>query len=79
MSIDSGTVGGEIQDSADNVTFAAVSGLTFTALSAAGGERKQTTALTTTMRRYLRFASTGTFTNAVLAAAVVKHVTATSY
>lgn len=53
----------KVQDSADNVSFADVTGLTFTAATAAGFERIAT-ATTATIRRYLRVATTGTFSNA---------------
>lgn len=55
----------KVQDSADNVTFADVTGLTFTTVLAAAksGERLATTA-TATVRRYVRAISTGTFSNA---------------
>jgi len=53
----------KIQDSADNVSFADVTGGTFTVVTAAGFERIAT-GLTQTVRRYLRIATTGTFSNA---------------
>lgn len=52
----------KIQDSADNATFADVTGLTFTSVTAAGSERIAT-GVTATIRRYLRVATTGTFSN----------------
>lgn len=62
----------KVQDSADNVTFADVTGLTFTAATGITAERLAT-ANTATIRRYLRVATTGTFTNAVFAVAVNKN------
>jgi hypothetical protein len=56
----------KVQDSADNVTFADVTGLAFTAATAAGSQRLAT-ANTATIRRYVRAISTGTFSNAVFA------------
>lgn len=57
----------KIQDSADNATFADLAGATFTAVTAAGqvGQRIGTASgSTATVRRYVRFVSTGTFSNA---------------
>lgn len=71
FSVATGTVNGGIQDSADDVSFAAVTGLSFAGVATAGaptGERVATAA-GATIRRYVRFASSGTFTNAVLVAA----------
>lgn len=58
-----------VQDSADNVTFANVTGGVFTAASAAGSQRIET-GRTQTVRRYLRVATTGTFTNAQFAVSI---------
>lgn len=62
----------KVQDSADNVSFADVAGLTFTAATGITAERLAT-ANTATIRRYLRVATSGTFTNAVFAVAVDKN------
>lgn len=62
----------KVQDSADNVSFADVTGLTFTAATGITSERLAT-ANTATIRRYLRVATTGTFSNAVFAVAVNKN------
>lgn len=75
FSIASGTATVKIQDSADDSTYADVTGLTFTAASAATYERLAT-AGTATIRRYRRLVITGTFTDLVLA--VNLHVFATS-
>lgn len=52
----------KIQDSADNVTFADLTGGTFTLVAGAGSERIAT-GLTQTVRRYLRVVTSGTFSN----------------
>ena len=62
--ITSGTATVTVHDSADNSTFAAVTGLAFTAASAATSERIAT-ATTATIRRYVRIVTTGTFSNLV--------------
>ena len=72
----SGTVDGEIQDSANDTDFVAVTGLAFTALTARGAERVAT-ATGATIRKYVRFASSDTFTDAVLWAAFIRHITST--
>lgn len=56
-----------IEDSADNVSFAAVAGLAFTAVpnGAAPGFQRLATANDATIRRYLRAVTSGTFTEAV--------------
>lgn len=65
----------KIQDSADNATFADVTGLTFTAATVAGAQRLQTLN-NATIRRYVRAVSTGTFTNAQFAVSFVRNQTA---
>lgn len=64
-----------VQDSADNSSFSAVSGLAFTAATGVTTERLAT-GNTATIRRYLRVATTGTFTNAQFAVLIVKNDTA---
>lgn len=64
----------KIQDSADNVTFADVTGLTFTAATVAGAQRLQTLN-SATVRRYVRAISTGTFSNAQFAVSFVRNQT----
>lgn len=76
FSLASGTVDGAIQDSADNISFADITGLTFAALTARGAERVAT-ATGATIRRYVRFASSDTFTTAVLWAGFIRHLTST--
>lgn len=61
-----------VQDSADNSSFAAVTGLAFTAATGITTQRLAT-ANNATIRRYLRVATTGTFSNAVFAVVVVKN------
>lgn len=62
-----------VEDSADNVTFAAVTGLTFTTATGVGSERLAT-ANTATIRRYLRVATFGgTFSSVTFAVSVVKN------
>lgn len=65
-----------IEDSADNVTFAAVTGLAFTSVTAAPASERLATSNTATIRRYIRAVTTGTFTSATFAVAVVKNETA---
>lgn len=56
-----------IEDSADNVSFAAVTGLAFTAVAGAAspGFQRLATANNATIRRYVRAVTSGTFSNAV--------------
>lgn len=64
-----------IQDSADDVNFTPVTGLAFTAATGITTQRLAT-ANTATIRRYLRVATTGTFSNAQFAVVIVKNATA---
>lgn len=66
----------KIQDSADNATFADLSGAAFASKSAVGFER---IAVTGTVRRYLRVATTGTFSNATFLVNAVRNLTAVSF
>lgn len=68
-----------VQDSADNSTFTAVTGLTFTAVTAAPAWQRLATAGNATVRRYLRIATTGTFSNAVFAVALTRNLAATAF
>ena len=63
----------KLQDSADNATFADIAGATFVAATAAGAQR---IAVTGTVRRYVRVATTGVFSNAVFAVQFVRNETA---
>lgn len=65
----------KIQDSADNVTFADLSGAAFTSATGITSERIAI-ANNATVRRYLRVATTGTFTNAVFVVNAVRNETA---
>lgn len=62
-----------IEDSADNVTFAAVTGLAFTSVTAAPASERLATSNTATIRRYIRAVTTGTFTSATFAVMIVKN------
>jgi hypothetical protein len=68
-----------IQDSADNISFANVTGLAFSAVAPGGAPQYQRlqTATGATIRRYVRAITTGTFSNAVFACAFTRHLTAT--
>ncbi len=69
FSLSTGTVIPIIQDSANDSTFTAITGMTFAGVGTAGVHSSERLATTTTatIRQYVRLASTGTFTNAVLA------------
>lgn len=73
FSIGSGTATFHVYDSADDSTFAAVTGLSFTAASAATAERVAT-AGTATLRRYTKVVTTGTFGTAVAAVNVIRGI-----
>lgn len=74
FSVATGTYVGVVQDSADNSTFAAITGLTFTGVATAGAPTAErlATAAGATIRRYVRRQTTGTFTNAVHALAFAR-------
>jgi len=63
----------KIQDSADNASFADVTGAAFTTATGATKERI-VTANNATIRRYLRVVTTGTFSNAVFAVNLVRYL-----
>ncbi len=67
-----------IQDSADNSTFAPVTGLTFAAVAPGGAPQAQrlATANNATIRRYVRAVTTGTFTSATFVVAYSRNETA---
>ena len=65
-----------LEDSADNTTFAAITGAAFTAATGRTSERIQT-ATGATVRRYVRAVTAGTFTSAVFAVAFTRHLTST--
>lgn len=64
-----------IQDSADNVTFANVTGLSFTAVTAAHATQRLATSNAATIRRYVRAVTTtsGGFTSATFAVMFVRN------
>jgi len=66
-----------VQDSADNAAFAAVTGLAFTSVTAAPATERLQTAAGATIRRYVRVASSGTFSQAIFAVAFIRHQSAT--
>jgi len=74
FALTSGTATVKVQDSADNSTFADVTGLTFTAVTGATYERIATSA-TATIRRYLRVVTTGTFSTLDCAVSIVVYPT----
>lgn len=64
----------KIQDSADNSSFADLAGAAFTAVTAAPAHQWVATGRTATVRRYLRVATTGTFSNASFVVVGVKNL-----
>ena len=72
----SGTPTIKIQDSADDSTFADVTGATFGTVAALDNEAIQT-ATGATVRRYVRVITTGTFTGLSFACVVNKHTVST--
>ena len=68
----------KIQDSADNVTFADLTGAAFTSATGATFERIAT-ANNATVRRYLRVVTTGTFTSASFVVNAVRNETTVSF
>lgn len=66
----------KLQDSADNATFADISGASFVASTATDFQR---IAFSGTVRRYVRAVTTGTFTNAVFAVNFVRNLSAVSF
>lgn len=68
-----------LQDSADNVTFAPVTGGAFTAVTAGNTAQRIATASNLTVRRYLRADTTGTFTSFVFAVMVAVNPVAVTF
>lgn len=70
-----------IQDSADNVSFAALTGTMAFAAVTSGPQAQRVTsaASTTTLRRYLRIATTGTFSELTFSVVIAKNLTATVF
>lgn len=67
-----------LQDSADNVTFANLTGGAFTAATTAGWQRIAGAA-GSTVRRYVRAITTGTFTSGIFAVNFIKNEIAVTY
>lgn len=65
----------KLQDSADNATFADISGAAFIAATARGAQRLALSNAAT-IRRYVRAVTTGTFSNAVFQVTFVRNLTA---
>ena len=68
-----------VQDSADNASFTTITGLTFTAVTAAPAWQRLATANNATVRRYLRVITTGTFNPATFAVAVNRNLSTTAF
>jgi hypothetical protein len=63
-----------LEDSADNVSFAAITSGAFTAATGQTAQRIESSSATGTVRRYIRAITSGTFTNAVFAVSINKNV-----
>jgi hypothetical protein len=68
----------KLQDSADNSTFADITSAAFVAATTSGAQRLQT-GRTATVRRYVRVATTGTFSNAQFFCHFVRNATAMTF
>lgn len=68
----------KLQDSADNVTFADITAGAFSAFTGRGAARLQT-ARNATIRRYIRVVTSGTFTNAQFAVAVMRNTATVNF
>lgn len=68
-----------VQDSADNSSWANVTGLSFTAVTAAPNTQRLATAGNATIRRYLRVITTGTFSSATFAVVLDRNMAATAF
>jgi hypothetical protein len=66
----------KLQDSADNSTFADISGATFIAATVAGAQRLRYTG---TVRRYVRAVTTGTFSNAQFFCHFIRNTTLVTF
>lgn len=73
FSLGSGTATITIEDSADNVSFATLSGGAFTNVTTRTFERLQSSSATATVRRYIRVTTSNTFTDLVFAVAINKN------
>lgn len=77
LSLSGTSVTVKVQDAATLPTYSDVAGLTTTAITPAAAptaQRVVTTSPTATIRRYTRIVTTGTFTNAVIVAALVRYM-----
>jgi hypothetical protein len=68
-----------VQDSADNSTWTAVTGLAFTAVTAAPAWQRLAIASGATLRRYVRAVTTGTFSSATFAVVLDRNLAATAF
>jgi len=68
-----------VQDSADGASWAGVTGLSFTAVTAAPGTQRLATAGSATIRRYLRAVTTGTFSSATFMVMLDRNLSAVSF
>lgn len=73
FSLGSGTAEIDIQDSADNVSFANLTDGAFTDVTGKTVQRLQSSSATLAVRRYIRVATGGTFTNLVFAVIITKN------
>ena len=73
FSLGSGTATVTIEDSADNLSFLPVTNGAFTNVTTATVERIQSSSATATVRRYVRVATSGTFSNLVFAVGINKN------
>lgn len=73
LSLGSGTPTVKLQDSADDSSFADITGATFGTVAAGTAEIVETSA-TATVRRYVRAVSTGTFTDLEMVVVFVRHL-----
>lgn len=64
----------KVQDSADDVAFADITGGTFATVAGAPAQERIETGLTATIRRYVRVITGGTFTNVVFAVSFVRYL-----
>lgn len=68
-----------IEDSADNASFAAVTGLTFATVTSAPAVERLETGRTAAIRRYIRVVTTGTFSQCSFAVVICKNAVATVF
>jgi hypothetical protein len=78
FALTSGSPTVKLQDSADNVSFADITGATFGVIAAQGTYRIATAA-GSTVRRYVRAVTTGTFAGADFAVMLVRNLTLASF